>query len=168
MTFAVEEVELHDGTKITVRPISPQDEDALLRLHGRLSERSIRMRFFTYVSQPPRKYLSYLTHVDGAKRFALVAEKDGEIIAVGRYESVPDRPDTAEIALLVEDAYQRRGIGTMLLSRLVDKARESGIERLRAVMLPENHEMRELLEHSPFAQDMRFEKGLVVSEFSIR
>jgi RimJ/RimL family protein N-acetyltransferase len=161
------EFELRDGTHVLVRPIRPDDEDGLLRLHGRLSDRSIRMRFFTFVADPPRKYLSYLTHVDGTKRFALVVEKDDEIVAVGRYESIPDSPGEAEIALLVEDAYQRKGIGTMLLEKLAQKAKEAGIEKMRAVMLPENHEMAELLEHSGFEQKMKFDKGLLVSTFSI-
>ncbi len=125
------------------------------------------MRFFTYVSDPPRKYLSYLTHVDGARRFAYVVEKDGNVIAVGRYEALPEDPKTAEIALIVEDAYQRKGIGTMLLHSLARRAAENGIERFKAVMLPENHEMVDLLENSSFEQHMKFEQGLLESTFEI-
>ncbi len=161
------DVVLRDGTTVHVRPITPADEDALLALHARLSERSIRMRFFTYVSDPPRKYLSYLTHVDGTRRFAYVVEKDGNVIAVGRYEALPEDPTVAEIALVVEDAYQRKGIGTTLLHALAQKAAANGIERFKAVMLPENHEMVELLEHSSFEQHMKFEQGLLESTFEI-
>jgi GNAT superfamily N-acetyltransferase len=157
-----------DGTVYKVRPLHPGDEDALMRLHGRLSERSIRMRFFTYVSKPPRRYLSFLTHVDGDRRFAYAVEDgDGEIVAVGRYEPVPDSSDEAEVALLVEDAHQRKGIGWMLLHRLADRARKRGIRRFRAVMLPENYEMIELLQKSKFPQSMRFDAGLVVSTFPL-
>lgn len=125
------------------------------------------MRFLTYVSHPPATYLSYLTHVDGERRFAYVVEKECEIRAVGRYETLPDSPDVAEVALLVEDAYQRRGIGTMLLKKLAERASRFGIKKMKAVMLPENHEMIAVLERSGFRQQMKFEEGVVVSTFEI-
>jgi RimJ/RimL family protein N-acetyltransferase len=133
-------IELCDGTEATVRPISPTDAGALLRFHSHLSKRSIQMRYFYPHTDLIAGEIAHLTQVDGVARVALVVERAGELIAVGRYERLDDHT-AAEVAFVVEDAYQHQGLATMLLHQLVNRARRAGITRLVAEVLAENSAM---------------------------
>ena len=116
------DVVLADGGTVSVRPIRPADADALLRLHSRLSPEAIYLR---YLSPHPRlspEEIKFLTEVDYRIRMAFVAVLGEEIVAVARYEGKEGRQD-AEVAFLVEDSQQGRGIGTLLLEYLAAKAR---------------------------------------------
>lgn len=135
-------VTLEDGTEITLRPIRPDDGGRLRRLHARLSPESRYLRFMSPMPELPDRLVDYLVHVDYLDRYALAAELDGEIVGVSRYDRIA--PDRAEVAVVVEDGMQRRGIGTQLLTRLAGIARRRGIVAFEGDVLAENRQMLEL------------------------
>lgn len=130
-------VVLDDFRCVVVRVIGPEDAPRLQRLHARLSERTNRLRFFSYIPVLSEKQAAYFAGVDHHDREAVVAEADGEIVAVVRYDRLP-REDAAEIAMLVRDDYQHHRLGPILLTQLVHIAALNGIRRVIAETLPEN------------------------------
>ena len=135
------------GTVVSFRPVSPHDAPALKRLHGRLSERSIELRFFGPLKELSDEMAVYLARAADADRFALAAlEPDGreEIIAVVRYarEAGTER---AEYAAVVEDRWQGLGLGLAMTDRLIEVASERGVRCLYALVTPENARMLRLL-----------------------
>jgi RimJ/RimL family protein N-acetyltransferase len=138
---------LSDGVVVPVRPISPDDAPALQRLHTRLSEQSIRTRFFSSMKHLSDQQAKHFAHVDGINRHALIAldpEKQEEIIAVVRF-SREACTVKAEYAALVEDPWQGRGVGLSMTRQLIDEARDRGIRALYGLVMPENQGMLKLL-----------------------
>ncbi|HEX8803521.1 MAG TPA: GNAT family N-acetyltransferase [Acidimicrobiales bacterium] len=133
-------VVLRDRTTVTVRPMHDDDGGRLVAFHAHLSTESQRLRFFTAHPRLSDEEVDRFTHVDGHARVALVAERDGEIVAVGRYDRL-DGGEAAEVAFVVRDDLQGRGLCGVLLDRLADLARAEGIVRLVADTLPENTRM---------------------------
>lgn len=130
-------VEITPGsTGLTLRPIRPGDAPALVALHARLSDHTRYLRFFTPCPRVPPVLLHRFVNVDHHSREAFVILSGTHVVGVGRYERLST--EEAEVALVVEDAYQGRGIGTLLLTRLVEAARANGIERFVGTVLPEN------------------------------
>ena len=127
-----------EGRTVTVRPIRDDDVDRLRRLFFRLSPRTVYLRFFQPVKEPSDKMLHHLAEVDHADRQAIVAEHDGEIVAVVRYDRAAGT-SAAEVAIVVEDAWQGHGLGKRLLRRLAADALEHGVVELTATVLGENH-----------------------------
>ena len=141
----VDEVRLRDGTRLVVRPIRPVDALALVALHARLSADTIYRRYFGARPHLSPADVERFTRVAEEWRFALVAVREhGEMVAVARYEGNPDGR-SAEIAVVVDDALQRQGVGRLLLERLVDVARERGVQTLVADVLSVNSPMLGLL-----------------------
>ena len=105
------DVVLADGGTVHVRPLRRDDKDALAGLHSRLSDESIYRRFFSPRPKLSPKQLDELTDMDYDRRFALIAELGGEIVAVARYVRGAD--DQAEVAFTVQDDQQGRGLGTV-------------------------------------------------------
>ena len=135
-----------EGRTMTVRPIRDDDIDRLRRLFYRLSPETVYRRFFQPVKQPSEKLLHHLAEVDHDLRQAIVAELDDEIIAVVRYDrSSPSA--AAEVAVLVEDAWQGHGLGRRLLRRLAADALEHGIVEMSATVLGENQRALRLARH---------------------
>jgi RimJ/RimL family protein N-acetyltransferase len=139
---------LPDGTQILLRPIEPDDKARLSAALGRLSQETIRRRFFAAKPRFSTGELRYLTEVDGRNHLALVAllaDDPDSIVAVARCVRLPDRPDTAEFAIVVGDAFQGRGLGTLLARELAAAARRAGIRRFAATMLGDNDAIRRLM-----------------------
>lgn len=136
---------LSDGTELVFRPIRPDDADALVALHARLSADTVYRRYFGVRPHLSPRDVARFTRVVEPYRFALVAlGSAGDLVAVARYEGGPDRTD-AEIAVVVNDALQNRGVGRLLLGRLVDVARERGLDALLAEVLAGNTPMLRML-----------------------
>lgn len=126
--------------EFSLRSIASTDAAALVRFHAQLSPRSVDLRsFFPHCELQPAE-VTRLTCVDGINRVAYVVEYDGEIVAVGRYERLGDHT-SAEVAFVVADEFQDRGLGTMLLEQLAEVARWVGIGEFEASVLAENSTM---------------------------
>jgi GNAT superfamily N-acetyltransferase len=136
----VADVVLSDATPVHLRPIVPEDADALVSFHAGLSPESIILRYFGPHPRLSAKEVERLTNVDGVDRFALVAAHEGRIVGVARYERAPGT-DEAEVAFLVDDAFQGKRLGTMLFEHLAEAAREHGVRRFVADTLAENARM---------------------------
>jgi len=160
------DVVLADGGTVHLRPIRPEDSDALLALHQRLSAESVYLRFFSPVPRPNPELLERLVNVDYSDRMALVAELGGDVIAVGRYDRLPSG-DEAEVAFTVQDDQQGRGLGTILLEHLAAIARDEGIRRFRASTLPQNRKMLDVFRAAGFEVERTFTEGVVEVGFEI-
>jgi acetyltransferase len=139
-----------DGTRFTIRPIRPEDEPLMVRFHGELSEESVYARYFTYLKLAQRtahERLTRICFIDYDREMALVAETvdpesgDPVIAGVGRLSKSHGREE-GEFAILIADRWQRRGLGTELLRRLVEIGRREGLDRIFAEMLAGNAGMR--------------------------
>jgi RimJ/RimL family protein N-acetyltransferase len=153
-------VVLPDGFTVDVLPIQPHDEDRLYGFHHRLSPATIRRRFFYVHPELSPAELRRFTHVDHVDREAIVAVVDGAIVAVARFDRIDGGLD-AEVAFVVADSWQGRGLGTALLSRLVGRARQVGVSRFVAATLPDNTRMLALLRHAGLPITERSEDGVV-------
>jgi RimJ/RimL family protein N-acetyltransferase len=149
-TVGIVLVRLESGARVRIRPIRPDDGALLADGLEHLSDESAYQRFLS-----PKQTLSagerrYLTEVDFRDHVALVAvrpEAPGELVGVGRWIRLPDEPDTAEIAFVVSDALQRQGLGIALAEALADSARDRGVRRFVATMLPDNVAAHRLFAH---------------------
>ena len=150
-----------DGTQLTIRPIRSEDETMMVKFHATLSDRTVYLRYFTSLSLSRRtahERLIRICNVDYERDMVLIAElrdpQTGEqnIVAVARLNQLqPDRPrKEAEVAALVSDRYQHQGLGTELLRRLIQIAREKDIRRLVAEMLWDNLAIRAILKSLGF------------------
>jgi acetyltransferase len=157
-----------DGTEILIRPIRPEDEPMMVRFHERLSERSVFLRFFHMVDLERRVSHDRLIRIcfnDYDRDIALVADHDKAILAVGRLRKI-DATD-AELAVLITDEYQGRGLGTELSRRLVEIARAEKIERVIAEILPENIHMQRVCRELGFRLDQRPDYGGVRAVYEV-
>jgi RimJ/RimL family protein N-acetyltransferase len=140
---------LPDGAPILIRPIRPDDKRMLEDGLRHLSDESVQRRFLTLKRSFSRAELRYLTEVDGRDHVALVAEYPGEpvrrLIAVGRFVRPADDPDGAEVAIVVADDWQRRGVGSAIADLLADEARRHGIRRFTATMASDNVPAQKLM-----------------------
>ena len=161
------DVVLPDGGSVHIRPILATDAPGLVALHSRFSERTRYLRFFSAYPRIPPRDLQRFVNVDHHDREALVVSIGEELIAVGRYERlVPDGTD-AEIAIAVEDAHQARGIAPVLLRLLAGKAREAGLRRFIAEVLPANSAMLRVLAEAGFEIHHEYADGIVHITFAI-
>ncbi len=150
---------MRDGMPLTIRPIRPEDEPLMVKFHQQLSEQSVYMRYFQPLKLDQRvahERLTRICFVDYDRDIALVAEvkcaAGSEVAAVGRL-SKTHGADEAEVALLVNDKFQRRGLGTELLRRLVEIGRAEKLACLTAEILAENHAMQRICEKLGFGLD---------------
>lgn len=135
-----------------IRPLEPSDRDRIANLFTRLSPESRHRRFLGPKPELSARELTYLTVVDHRWHEALAAidPSDGSIVAVARYAGHPRRPSAADVALVVVDELQRRGIGTALARCLIVRARVNGFAVLTASTLWENRPARALLRRLGF------------------
>jgi acyl-CoA synthetase (NDP forming)/RimJ/RimL family protein N-acetyltransferase len=163
-----------DGGIVHLRPIVPSDAEALLRFHQSLSERTRYLRYFGPYPRIPPRDLERFTHVDHRTRVAFICLLGDEIIAVGRYEGLmpddaePGAPvESAEVAFVVRDEHQGRGLGSILLEHLAAAARESGMRRFEAEVLVENHQMVRVFRDAGYQVAREFAEGVLHLEFDV-
>jgi GNAT superfamily N-acetyltransferase len=122
---------------VATRPVRPEDEPGFCRLWQRLSPETIYRRFHAPLHRPPVG-AARLVDVDHDLREALVAVVGDEVVGVARYDRPPADPTTAEVAVVVEDAWQRVGVGRQLLQQLIDVAGRRGVRTLTASVQMDN------------------------------
>jgi acetyltransferase len=168
----VKEFANREGVEFTLRPIRPEDEPKMVAFHEKLSEQSVYLRYFRAFNLEQRtehERLTRICYVDYDRSIALVAETadpktgDLEIVAAGRLTRLQN-PEEAEFAMLVRDDFQRRGVGTRLLSHLLEFGGNEGIKRVVAYMLPENRGMIEISEKLGFAMSREEDMVKAVKE----
>jgi RimJ/RimL family protein N-acetyltransferase len=142
------ERELRDGGRVLVRRITPADAPLLADGFARLSEESRRLRFLAPKPSLSEAELRYLSEVDGHRHEALGATDAGtrQGVGIARFVRDDDDPSRAEVAVTVADEWQGRGVGTVLLEHLAERAREEGVARFTALVARDNRPVQGLLE----------------------
>lgn len=165
------DVRLREGAILRMRPLEVGDREALIALFHRCSAETKRFRFLRMVTSLPDSMLDQLVSVDGRRHVALVVvhgEGDAaQIVAVGRYHARDESSDVAEVSFLVEDAMQRKGIGTVLLDTLAEMARENGLTRFSADVLADNRTMLSVFRKAGYAITSGISYGITHLEFPI-
>jgi RimJ/RimL family protein N-acetyltransferase len=164
-------VVLRDGTLTRLRPIRADDEPRLAALYERLSRDTRYQRFFTIRQRLPPDWVHFLANVDYRTRLALVVESPADpdaLIAVARYEPAPGEPGTAEVAFVVQDGWQDRGLGTILFGELLAAAAVNGLERFRAWVLADNRRMLDLITRWGEVSRRTIEQGVIELSFTAR
>jgi acyl-CoA synthetase (NDP forming)/RimJ/RimL family protein N-acetyltransferase len=159
------DVVLRDGGVAHVRPIRPQDADAVQRFHAGQSAESIYLRFFAPVHELPARDLKRFTEVDHNDRVALVATIGDRIVGIARYERT--EPAVADVAFNIADSDQGRGIGSVLLEHLAAAARERAVRRFVADVLPQNRRMLSVFEEAGYEITQRYDDGVISLGFDI-
>ena len=149
-----------------MRPIRPEDSTRLMKFHEGLSSQSVYRRFFYMHPHLTSAEIERFTHVDYVDRLALVVVDGERLVAVGRYERIPETSE-AEVAFVVADEFQHHGIGTLLLEHLADAAVTRGIATFVAQTLTENHDMLDVFMKSGFTVITSSDYGTVNLRFSI-
>jgi acyl-CoA synthetase (NDP forming)/RimJ/RimL family protein N-acetyltransferase len=160
------DVVLRDGGTGHLRPVTPEDAQALQEFHMKQSQSSIYLRFFTYKAKLSNKELARFTNVDYRDRVAFVITIGSEIIGIGRYDRLDD-PTEAEVAFNIADGHQGRGLGSILLEHLAAAARENGIRRFSAEVLPENRKMIGVFADAGYEVRRHFDDGVIALDFNI-
>ncbi len=164
------DVLLRDGHTAHLRPISGDDEALLVEFYAQVSAESKYLRFFAPMPTLSERDVKRFTHVDYNDRVAFVLTVAEKIIAVGRFDRItgPDgRGDEAEVAFLVQDAHQGRGIAQLLLEHLAQAGRERGVKKFIAEVLPENQRMIQIFREAGYQVAGGFEEGVMRFEFPI-
>ena len=166
---------LKDGTAVTIRPIRPEDEPAMVHFHETLSERSVYYRYFHLMNLEQRtthERLTRICFIDYDREMALVAERrnpatgESEILGVGRLNKMFGAND-GEVAVLVSDAWQGRGLGKELLARLLMVGADEKLDRLSADILPENRDVQRLCQKLGFSLKHSLDDEVVRAEFKL-
>ncbi|MDQ0686746.1 acyl-CoA synthetase (NDP forming)/GNAT superfamily N-acetyltransferase [Streptomyces achromogenes] len=168
------DVVLRDGGTARVRPITADDAERLVSFYEQVSDESKYYRFFAPYPRLSAKDVHRFTHHDFVDRVGLAATVGGEFIATVRYDRIgPDGmaasapADEAEVAFLVQDAHQGRGVASALLEHIAAVARERGIRRFAAEVLPANNKMIKVFTDAGYTQKRSFEDGVVRLEFDL-
>jgi RimJ/RimL family protein N-acetyltransferase len=161
---------LRDGTRVRMRPIRGADAPRLVALYDRLSRDTRYQRFFSVMRRLPPDWARFLAEVDYRSRLALVVEAPADpamLIAVARYGPA-DEPGTTEVAFVVQDDWQDRGLGTVLFDELLAAAAVNGIHRFRAWVLADNRRMLDLIARRAAVTRRTIEQGVVELDFTPR
>ncbi|MEU0690361.1 bifunctional acetate--CoA ligase family protein/GNAT family N-acetyltransferase [Streptomyces uncialis] len=168
------DVVLRDGGTARIRPITVDDADRLVGFYEHVSDESKYYRFFAPYPRLSDKDVHRFTHHDFVDRVGLAATIGGEFIATVRYDRIDavGRPatvpaDEAEVAFLVQDAHQGRGVASALLEHIAAVARERDIRRFAAEVLPANTKMIKVFTDAGYQQKRSFEDGVVRLEFDL-
>jgi RimJ/RimL family protein N-acetyltransferase len=161
---------LRDGTRVRMRPIRADDAPRLVALYDHLSRDSRYGRFFSVMQRLPPDWARFHADVDYESRLALVVESPEDadtLIAVARYEPA-GQPGAAEVAFVVQDDWQDRGLGTVLFSELLAAAQLNGIRRFRAWVLADNRRMLDLITRLGEVSQRSIDQGVVELTFTAR
>ncbi|MFD7283022.1 GNAT family N-acetyltransferase [Streptomyces sp. NPDC059862] len=168
------DVVLRDGGTARIRPITVDDAERLVSFYEQVSDESKYYRFFAPYPRLSAKDVHRFTHHDFVDRVGLAATIGGEFIATVRYDRIgadglpASAPaDEAEVAFLVQDAHQGRGVASALLEHIAAVARERGIRRFAAEVLPANSKMIKVFTDAGYTQKRSFEDGVVRLEFDL-
>ncbi|WP_250399323.1 bifunctional acetate--CoA ligase family protein/GNAT family N-acetyltransferase [Streptomyces cellostaticus] len=168
------DVVLRDGGTARVRPITVDDAGRLVSFYEQVSDESKYYRFFAPYPRLSAKDVHRFTHHDFVDRVGLAATVGGEFIATVRYDRIGANgmpasapADEAEVAFLVQDAHQGRGVASALLEHIAAVARERGIRRFAAEVLPANTKMIKVFTDAGYTQKRSFEDGVVRLEFDL-
>ncbi|MEV5438975.1 GNAT family N-acetyltransferase [Streptomyces sp. NPDC052682] len=168
------DVVLRDGGTARIRPITVDDADRLVSFYEQVSDESKYYRFFAPYPRLSAKDVHRFTHHDFVDRVGLAATVGGEFIATVRYDRIGSDgmpasapADEAEVAFLVQDAHQGRGVASALLEHIAAVARERGIRRFAAEVLPANTKMIKVFTDAGYTQKRSFEDGVVRLEFDL-
>jgi acyl-CoA hydrolase/GNAT superfamily N-acetyltransferase len=155
-------IELRDGSAAFLRPLKLTDEAGLRRMFYQLSPKSVRDRFFRAIETMPHEKLQEFLRVDYDADMAMVvltdASEEGELVAIGHYSNHPET-NLADSAYLVRDDYQRKGIGTILLSTLIEIARAHGVAGFTADVLAINSGMLRVFQKCGYPVQIEVEEG---------
>jgi acetyltransferase len=166
---------MKDGTRVTIRPIRPEDEPVMVHFHETLSDRSVYFRYFHMMNLEQRvrhERLMRTCFIDYDREMAFVAERRdpetgaGEIIGVSRMTKV-HWANQAEVAVVVSDAWQGRGLGKELMARLLLFGADERVERLTADILPENRSVMRVCEKLGFSLRHSLDEEVVKAEFQL-
>ncbi|MFJ3972075.1 GNAT family N-acetyltransferase [Streptomyces parvus] len=162
------DVVLRDGGTARIRPITTDDAERLVSFYEQVSDESKYYRFFAPYPRLSDRDVHRFTHHDYVDRVGLAVTIGGEFIGTVRYDRIDDtgRPasapaDEAEVAFLVQDAHQGRGVASALLEHIAAVARERGIRRFAAEVLPANNKMIKVFRDGGYTQRRSFEDGSV-------
>ncbi|MBC6459055.1 GNAT family N-acetyltransferase [Actinomadura sp. HBU206391] len=155
------DVVLADGGTAHLRPIRSDDAESLRSFYARLSSETIYYRFFGPRPQLSEREITHFTTLDHDQRAALIATVGDSMLAVVRYDKLREEPGVAEVAFLVEDAHQGRGIGSVLLEHIAAAARERRLRRFVAHVLPDNRRMAKIFRDAGYRAEQRFEDGVI-------
>ncbi|MER6328168.1 GNAT family N-acetyltransferase [Streptomyces sp. NPDC001034] len=168
------DVVLRDGGTARIRPITVDDADRLVHFYEQVSDESKYYRFFAPYPRLSAKDVHRFTHHDFVDRVGLAATVGGEFIATVRYDRIgaggvpaSGPADEAEVAFLVQDAHQGRGVASALLEHIAAVARERGIRRFAAEVLPANTKMIKVFTDAGYTQKRSFEDGVVRLELDL-
>jgi acetyltransferase len=166
---------MKDGTEVTIRPIRPEDEPAMVRFHETLSERSVYLRYFHLINLEQRtthERLTRICFIDYDREMALVAVRrnpqtgESDILGVGRLVKIHGTRE-AEAAVLVSDQWQGRGLGKELLARLLLVAGSEKLAKVTAGILPDNRGVIRICEKLGFTVKYSNEDEVVKAEFAL-
>jgi acyl-CoA synthetase (NDP forming)/GNAT superfamily N-acetyltransferase len=159
------DVVLRDGRTAHVRPITPEDSTGLVAFYDDVSDQSKYFRFFAPMPRLSERDVARFTQVDHRSRVAFVLTVAEKILAVASYELLED--GEAEVAFLVQDAHQGRGIGQLLLEHLAQAARERDVHRFVAEVLPDNQRMLQVFYEQGYQVAGGWDEGIMHLEFNI-
>lgn len=151
---------LRDGTEIFFRPVKPADEPALADMLYSLSQESVRTRYFTHTMTFPHKDVQQIANIDYSQDLAIVGVVPGvreeQIVAIAQYFLDP-KTRAAEVAFIVQDEWQDKGLGTFLLDYITQVAKQRGVERFYAKVLPTNRAMLAIFHNTGYKVNTEFD-----------
>jgi GNAT superfamily N-acetyltransferase len=157
---------LADGGSVCVRPVTPGDAPRIEAFHRALSLETVHFRYFSGLARLPPAIVRRFTVVDFARDMVLVAELGERVVALASYHRGRS-PDSAEVAFVVADEHQGRGLGTLLLDELAELAREHGVTRFVADTLVGNRAMLRVFADAGFELERDSGGGVVHLRFPV-
>lgn len=161
------DVLLADGGVVHLRPVSEDDEPRIRAMFTRLSSETLHLRYFGSVQRQVESDLHKIVAADQHQRVVLLAVLGDEVVGMGYFTRSVEDQTAAEIAFLIEDAHQKRGVGSIILEHLAEAGRESGLNRFTAEVMPDNMTMISVFREVGFEVRARTEDGIILVTLDI-